>query len=509
MKYRYLGPPLLVTFVLCCGPSGTGDTSTATSTAGAGANGGSGGSGAYPPMMPPSDFVSLADSDWGEGANPASANLTGRIPTWSPLALPLDTSGWTQDTSLQNATCDASTFADVQARYNAASENTVIVLPNCTIEVVSSSRTIWNLAVKDGIEFLGQANTKFLVTVPPGYYDADQLPREGLDANFMVVGNTASSAIATCDWVGGFELGSKKLQLDPNCGLSSSGADGWYASDLVDVLSDRFPNQGTGMRHRITYRITCVDGVLPGAGDRVGSPEACATLDGDNQIAIDRPLYLDYNDNVYFFGQIPGKRVELIERKGGGTLTNHVAENIGFRNIEFEHAYGYTLDARTPPITWQLVADAWAIGNTFQKWGGAWIMYKRTASRILTKSNTFIGPLWRTRCVASIVSVQRSNPMRLVVATAGGPHKTCADHRWNGTFETTLYFSENVGEPGLAGKFFDYEKISGPSNGQHVLELPHVDGTAFSVNPGGFVSNLNSWNVGASYSFGGSNEVQI
>jgi hypothetical protein len=457
--------------------------------------------------IPPQDFVSLAASDWGTNANPASNNLTARMPTWSPLPLPLDTSGWTQDSSLAGAACDENTFGAIQAAYNAAAENTVIVLPDCTIPVVQvnpQNSNIWNLAVKDGIELRGQDNTKFMVTVPDGFYDVANLPREGLDANFMVVGAREVNPITTCNWVGGFDLGSKKLELDPGCGLSSSGDDGWYASDLVDVRTDAFPGQGPTMQHRITYRITCVDGSAPGEGDRVGSSDGCALLDGDNQIAIDRPLYLDYNDGAYYFGNIPGKRVELTERKGGGALTNNIAENIGFRNIEFEHEYAYTLDARTPPIKFQAVADAWVIGNTFQKWGGAWIMYQRSASRILTRSNTFIGPLWRTRCVSEIVSVAQTNPAQVTVATGA-----CADHRWNGFFEATLWFSENVDEPALAGNFLRYSVITPPTNGQAVLELPGIDGSAFNGNPGGFVSNLNSWNIGASYSNGGTNEVQM
>jgi len=106
-------------------------------------------------------FVSLDESDWGSMANPVEHNLTSRMPTWTPLALPLDTRGWTQDASMQDVVCDENTFQLVQDRYDAASENTVLLLPNC-IEGSRYNQQIWTLN-KDGIEFLGQENTTFRI----------------------------------------------------------------------------------------------------------------------------------------------------------------------------------------------------------------------------------------------------------------------------------------------------------------------------------------------------------
>jgi hypothetical protein len=444
-------------------------------------------------------------------ANPAEHDLTSRMPTWTPLALPLDTSAWTQDTSMQDVVCDENTFQLVQDRYDAASENTVLLLPNCTISVVKPvegrryNQHIWNLN-KDGIEFLGQENTKFRIGYPPDTLEPSSLPNEGVRSTFFIVGSepypAGSNVLNTCRWVGGFDLGTNRIDIEPGC-AGPDGAQGWYPGDLIRVKSDVFQGPG-GMRHSNMYRIACIDGPAAGTSDRQGTTEGCARLDADNQIALDRPLYLDYNDGVYFFRTIPGKRIEHLERKGGGEGTDEVVENVGFRNIEFEHEHPYTLDARNPVIRWQLSADGWSIDNKFSPWGGVWQNFTQNTGRILTQGNTFIGPLWRARCVTNVLGITRSNPVEITLQTGG-----CDDGRWNGSFEGVLYLGENVDEPALAGKFFAYDVEVSPGGGQVVVTLEGVDGSSFHENPGGYASNMNKWNIAASYSSGGSSEIQI
>lgn len=468
--------------------------------------------------------VSLSQSSWGTAANPPSNNLTTRMPKWVPLNLPVNTSTWFRDTTLQNATCDANTFAAIQTRFTNAAENTVIVLPNCTINLAPEVRNdplrpltdrnqnqqIWYLGTKDGIEFLGQANTKFLVSYPAGTLSPANLPIRPIRTVLFTVGNSNLTPIASCNWVGGYDLGTKRVNLDSACGVAPSGANGWYPGDIIRVSTDSFPNQGRTSVHKTTYRIGCIDGPISGTSDRVGPAASCAELTGDNQIALDRPLYLNYNPGFYFVGTIPGKRIEHLERKGGGTRTNNIAENIGFRNIEFEHDHPFTQEARNPVIRWEAAVDGWAVNNTFQNWGGSWIIYSGLTGRILTKSNVFRGPLWRARCLGDLLSVQRTNPARIVVESSGceetGPNGEQTGGEWN---ESTVWFSENVGEPALANKFFRYTRVGFPSGGSITLELPGINGTNFNTNPGGFIVNHNSWNIGASYSNGGTSEVQI
>lgn len=487
----------------------------ATTISGGSASSGSlGGPAAEPP---PSSFVTLADSTFGTAATGRN-NLTEYVPILRPLrALPLDTSGWNRDTSLGNVCSgDNTTATAFVTLYNNAPNETVIVLPNCDIIVnASNNGTALTLNTRDFIEVEGQANSRFVMgELAPRFVETGSYATVAPDTTLFQFGpeNGELAGIQTCTWTGGYARGTKKIELT-GCGIESSGASGWAVGDLVYIETDAFPSAGPGSsRHRVAHRITCVDGATTG---RVGTTEGCNELDDDEQIQIDQPLLMTYNES-HPGGSYTGHRVRLIERigedRGGlGEETTNVPEYIGWKNVKFYRPNGHLYNSGAAAFRMTRAADWWFVDNDFQRWGYGWITPNLDSSRILIHGNKFSAQTHRARCVGELLSVvDNGSGIARVTMQRVPVESDCSDGRMAAGTETLAYFSSTAA-PVFADKFFKKSGVISSTSNTVTFDLLGLtyDPVTMANDEVGLVAVHNNWNVGGIFINGPANNIHI
>ncbi len=473
------------------------------------------------------DFVSLAESSWGTSAT-GRDNLLRRVPPNHAFdTLPFDTSGWATDTSLQTMPCsaDASTLEAILARELAAAPDTRLILPDCDIKILVSDGTSRLIGRRDRIELVGQAHTRFVMEEIAPLFDwqstdyTARAPRIDAFRVSTTPADTALPAIAACDWIGGYAMGTRKLLLDPACALAATGDNAWGVGDLVYIETDAFPGAGPANPiHRMAYRLTCVDGAVLGLADRVGSEAGCAELDGDHQVQIDRPLLMDYGNGAYYMGgasvttKPTGHVVRQMERVGAGrggagVETHNIAEYVGFRNIRWYRPNGYLYNSGSGALRFARIADAWVVGNDFQTWGNAWLTFQADASRVLMQNNRYTAPVNRAICVGELVSLG-SNPagdvrLTLYMDTSVTDCDVQADQ-----FDGRVYLGRDIAEPSLRNKIRTKVFVS-ETPSTVVIDLPGVPAAGLVTTGGGLVSVLNNWNVASAYVNGPANTIHF
>ncbi|MBL8916104.1 MAG: hypothetical protein JNM17_35720 [Archangium sp.] len=481
-----------------------------------------------------STFVSLADSIWGTSAI-GRDNLMQRVaPNHAYDNLPLNTSTWATDTTLQNAACSAdnTTVSAILARELAVSPRTRIILPNCDIALNVDTQPLL-IGRRDFIEYVGQANTRFVMRSPAAFDTASgdlalRAPR--LDAfRFSTSPATFSHLphVAACAWTGGYEMGGRRVQLDSTCAIASSGANAWGVGDLVYLETDTFPGvQPHGspistVPHRLSYRVTCVDGAVPGPSDRVGTAAGCSELTGDHQLQLDRPRLMDYRNGVYFMGgpslvnKPTGHVVRQMERVGtarggAGTETNNLAEYVGFRNIKWYRPDGYLYNSGSAAIRFGRIADGWIVENEFQRWGNAWLAFNEDSSRVLLLNNRYTAPVNRARCVGEVANMS-ANPSGDVRLTLFMDVSVSDCDVQSDATEGRVYLGPGVSEPSLRDRIRRKAFVSATTTAPRTvtIDLPGVRAAGLTLAPGGLVSVLNNWNVASTYVNGPANSIHF
>jgi len=444
----------------------------------------------------PDLFITLAESTtFGPGGS--IADLTGRFAYPEYIPPKTDWTGWTENTDLKDGGCssDGTTWEALKDMMNKdgdandVADNTRIWLPDdCKINAFITPTTGGGSAdftipaTTDGLALYCDDpdvcgfTLKYDTSGSPQWDYTAGAANAGQLTNWLFnVGSSQSSAAQSCPWSGGYDIGTKKLELD--CSVATSGATAWGEDDIVRLTVDRIEGFGSA-NFNILDRVTCVDGSTAGTSDRSGSD--CSELTGDNQIQIENGLPMDYNPDAYYWGdpavvgaattytnctsqadcsgtlttelydETQGHTVGQVERKGGTSLTDTVAEDIYFVGI------GWGLYPEYIGGAYVRVRDGFNVQfyrNDFDARVGAQNVITVGGSgpaeggHVSIHSSDFSNGAWKTTCYAEITKIEiiDSNTLGITYDNSG----SCTFSNAGG--DDSAAFTSDVDEPLLAG----------------------------------------------------------
>jgi hypothetical protein len=437
---------------------------------------------------PPVDtFVTLAESTtFGPGGT--IADLTGRFAYPEYIPPKTDWTGWTDDTSLKDGGCSAddSTWNTFKTLTTTVADYTRIWLPDdCKILAFITPTTgggSGDLVIPgshDGLAIYCEDpdvcgfELRYDTSGSPQWdYTAGAANAAQLKNWLISVGSSQSPVEQSCTWTGGYDTGTKKLEL--GCSVATSGDNTWAAGDIVRLTVD--PIEGFGSANfNVVAEVTCVDGSTSGTSDRAGTD--CTELTGDNQIQINNPLPMDYNPTAYFWGanagtnftnctsqascgstqvtdtyaETDGHTVAQIEQKSGTDQTDEIAEDIYFVGV------GWGLYPEYIGGAYVRVLDGFNVQfyrNDFDARVGAQNVITTggsgpgEASHVSIHSSDFSNGSFKTTCYAEITGIAITDANTLTITYDNS--STCNFSNAGG--DDSAAFTTDVDEPKLAGK---------------------------------------------------------
>lgn len=484
----------------------------------------------HPPAAPAGDFVTLEESPL-YNASGTLVDMTERVAPPMPLQLPIRTdSGFTINTDLAAASCssDFTTSATIVSKIAAVSPYTVIVLPNCTInvEVLSDSATapirlgLASNGYDDGVILRGQANTKFYFRPQAAAVDwsGGNVARGPIIGRLLQIGEGTPSAFETCAWdPTSASIGSWVVKTSVSGCLDTYGA-----GDIIRLKTDSIPGAGT-QGFKFATRITCR---TTAAGVQAGSD--CSRNPGINEIQLADPLPMDYRTGQYHWGEnaggeytragnagqgvyasTSGHLIEHIERVGSGrggvgAETNNVPEFNGIENVTLESEYPGSGDGQKAYIRVENSSDSWFSGSEITR-GYASHITVAGGMRFQIFGNKIAGPVYKSDCFGKIVSLTPDvNPVRLTVQTDTIGASSCSALE-SASPNPMIQISHDADEPGIAGGYFRFSIVtpaSGTDPRTQVISLTGVDGAGMNPDPGGLIMKLDEFSAGGTYCYG-------
>ncbi len=435
-------------------------------------------------------WVSFDESEWGAGQ---PYDLTSRVPRPVPLDsyLPLDTGTWTTD----NITCTRSalTYAISQA-----APRTVIQLPsNCTITLTSGS-TIWSISnSRDELVIRGNADGRSRIVFDP----EGTPPDDGWPHMLFNIGSDNPATIASWSWDGGYAMGS-------DIARSNQPISEVYPGDIVRLEMDQWSST-VDRDYREYYRVKCARW---SNGSVHGTTADCAGVTGNNQIKLDRKFQFPMDGAGLQAGPFAGHTIVHVERKGGGSRTTNMTENFGIENITVHHTKPAAVKGYFAMMEFHGCMECWVSNVTAETgWGNSWGELKNSASRVLIEDSGFQGPLWRPRCR---MDVEEINPNTSPVQVRFRVNSECREMCTG--LERVMSFPDDFPEPRLAGKYAQCSCVEcDRSDGQVTVALTDtangnpINGAGMNRTPGGWVTQLNTYNIGGFYLTSQSSGIQM
>lgn len=324
---------------------------------------------------------------------------------------------------------------------------------------------------------------------------------KGFQWEAVRVGTGTSTTGASCNWTGGYALGSKKIETD--CTIRTTGATGTYFGPGDIVKLDATTDSATTGGWDWTSRLTCVDGSETGTSDRIGTD--CSELDGDNQVQIRDGLPQSFADGAYYWGANSGHTIVQLERVGSsrggvGTETTNVAENIWFSNLNLRWNHDELFTSSAHFFKFNNAYDSGVVDSVFHECTGSCIQFGGTglrASGILIQGNDFLDDVWDNNCFAEVLSIGATNPATVTVY----------NDQCSFTGDPFVEFSEDVAEPALAGKTFLKTTVDN-GGGTATLTITGLDGTSFVTTAGGIAAQQDTYAMALSYCNGNASNIQ-
>lgn len=454
---------------------------------------------ALPSVSAAQTFTTFNNSGWGTGRQ---YDLSNRIPRPVPLDsyLPLDTSGWTFRTL--NAPSDC-TQAAVNSAISSATGPTVIVLPDCTITITSNSDGIaFNISnSKNRLVIRGHSSGRSKLLWSP----SGNPPNNGWRHNMFNRGGTPGS-IATWSWNAGYTQGTSVVR-------SNQAISEVYPNDIVRLGITQWTDSSSAYGEY--YRVVCAKW---GTGATQGT--GCST-EPNNTIKIDRNLPFDMTGSLYQNGAFTGHTITHVERVGGGTTTNNMAEYIGLENFAIEHSKPAAIDAFQSAIEDNSCMECWISGVKFSTpWGNSWVGNSNGASRILYISNDFVGPLWRSRCRADVTGLTASanNTAQVTLTVNSSCNNVNAQGQpfWCTNLEPGIWFPPDYPVASLAGKMAKCSCVDCDTSDNRITialtdsatNLP-ISATGLPSNPGGWGMQINNYGIAGFYFSGVAGGSQV
>ena len=454
-------------------------------------------------VAPADTFVTLDASDWGSGAARPEDDLTSVIPTFRPLPLPADMTGWTTDnTTVANLSCTTdTTLTSVQTAINSLcspndDENTILVLPNCDMKDEDDNAIGGSLLIPsdcDGVLLQGQASTEISHITSAGFPTTASNEHNRSFIEFS--GSTTSTLLDSCNWTAGYTIGTTTLTTD--CDLASTGDNAWSVGSIVLVRVDDF-NGGNDDSDNY-FRISSIN-TAPSAADT---------------ITLDRPITMDYSPSgadPYTFN-LTGQEIHLVERKNSGSSdttttgcsaldpgdTDCFAERVGFAGITLDtEAEARFIHGGTYGAIRNLTGfESWYDNITMTRGTAAKFSLGRRVSRQLIKDSWLTGPTWQTACYGPIKSISNADPTVITIdnTSAGCDASSATDN-------PGVYISTAVG--GEAGLADNIHKITGMANsGTDMLITVDLDRSGESaLGDAGYASVLDAFGQAGYYADG-------
>lgn len=435
------------------------------------------------------NFVSLAESTtFGTGGS--IADLTGRFAYPEYIGPPPDLSGWTQNTTFKDAGCssDDTTWNSIKSAIGSASANTRIWLPDdCKVLAFITPTTGGGSADytiddgKDGLalwcddpDVCGFELRYDTSSSPQWDYTAGAANAAQLTNWLFNVGSSITTAAQTCNWTGGYGVGTKKIATD--CTISLSGGSAWGPGDIVRLTTDQITGFGNA-GFNVLAKVTCVRDNSGTYSPNTPSDPECNQIDGNNQLQIDNGLPMDYAPAAYFWGQnvgvdftnctseascgstlvteqydeTQGHAVAQVERKNGSSPTTEVAEDIYFVGV------GWTVYPEYIGGGYARVRDGFNVHfykNKFDARVGAQTALTfggsgpAEAGRVSVHSSDFSNGAWKTTCYAEITKIEIVDGDTLAVEYDNSAGCTFS----NAGGDDSAAFTSDVDEPLLSGK---------------------------------------------------------
>ena len=260
-----------------------------------------------------------------------------RVPDWHPTDhLPLDTSSWTR----VDIPCNGGDASGLQARFDAAAPNTVLVMPaNCRFRV---SGTLY--LRRPNVVLRGASRTTSIL-------EFQELDREML--NVQIPAFPANEPFGNPrGWTAGYATGTQVLTVANTSGMTVGG---W-----VRMTANPEPDWHSASKNQYVAKLVCVG--------RTGGSQ-CSSL-ATNQIRLDRGLPSPFTQG--------GQFVEPVT----GTLLPHV----GIENMRFEHANPSRVEKYRSYVEIEDCYECWITDSIFGNGGNSHISTKDTV-RSLFRGN--------------------------------------------------------------------------------------------------------------------------
>lgn len=539
------------------------------------------------------EFISFEDSTTF-GASGSIAVLSNRFAIPKEIGLPPDptnSSLFTQDeTSMKNDTCssDETTINELKEFLDGdgtgdLADNTTLWLPqNCKIklfmdptrnqktEIVIGGNGGGSTPKYDNINLYCADNTTcgfhvvyrpWLVSSPADWNRWDYTAgdtysndaSEPLQGIAIGIGNGVASALQTCSWTAGYNLGAKMLQT--SCTISHSGASAWGPGDIVRLKIADITGYGTLDVPYLT-RITCVSNSSGVNSPAVDPGGLCDEITGSNQIQIEDPLPMNYNPTGLYSGAFAGSNytycttcsspfvtatgtyavlsghtIEQIERVGSsrcnivasgvcgnGTGTNQINEGVSLYKIGWsiypEYIGGMYVQVKGAFNThiYRNIMDGRVGGNSAITLAASNGEAGRTSIHTL-KLN---GGAYNAKCFGEIVAIRQTNPVEIDVQVPETSPCTF-EGLGAGTTDTWVGFTSDVSDPDLSGNVFIKRQGSLNTTGTpdiRTFTLEGLDGSCSTgicvdTTPGGLAVDMDSFAMAGIYMKGSSNNQII
>ncbi len=256
-----------------------------------------------------------------------------RVPDWHPADyLPLDTSSWTR----VDIPCNGGDGAALQARFDAATPNTVLVLPaNCRFRVPGTL-----FLRRTNVVLRGASRTTSIL-------EFQELDREML--NVQIPAFPAHEPYGNPrGWTAGYTTGTQVLTIANTSGMTVGG---W-----VRMTANPEPDWHIQAKNQYAAKLVCVGG---------SGGSQCSGL-SSNQIRIDRGLPSPFTQG--------GQFVE--------PMTNAFLSNVGIENVRFEHANWARVEQYRSYVEMDDCYECWVTDSIFGNGGNSHIGLKDTVRSV-------------------------------------------------------------------------------------------------------------------------------
>lgn len=449
----------------------------------------------------PEAFVTLEDSaEWGTGGT--VVDLTGVIPPFrtheeaqgSQPALPLNTAGWT------TITLSACTEAALETALAAVTVDETIIDASACSDITASGLSgdlfiNWSPA-KDKLVLRGENDTDgtILRVVHDGLIPAV----DGLSHRMLQIGSSVDpTPIATWGLDRGASLNSQVIgTVDALTEV--------YEGDIIWIGEPSgFAMYGSDASGPTELRL--IRRVLCARWSDTNHGADCTGVSANGDIRLDKPMTMDFDPaGPYDFSdQFTAFEIKHIERLGGGTLTNNVANYIGLENFSIIHSHPYAVRPDRPAIRWQGVNYFWMKNVTLNGWSQNRLDFGLSTTHTgpgLIVSSRINDEAWDTTCSAAVLLLATTNPVQL---TMDSP----AECTWGAASEP-IWFPDDFPIAAIRGTHA-YTIVVPEAAGQITIALTGIDGAGMDTSPGGWGVALKFFSDASVYMRTGASGVEF